>query len=151
MKKTITSIFSILFILLITACNKSSDNKPVTPPTTDLLVGKWQYKSDEVKIYSKGQQTGGGPYTYTDGEYIQFNADGTGRNDKTTFTYKVVDETLTVNYSAYTFGGQVYDAVSENSHLDELSDHKLTLFYDNTTQDGNGLLTGNSVLEYLIK
>jgi hypothetical protein len=122
MNKTSTLIFSILIILLFAGCSKNSENKPITQDHADLLIGKWQYKSDEVKFYSKGQQTGPGPYTYTGGDYIQFNADGTGRNNETTFTYKVVDEILMVNFSAYTSGGTAYDASSENSHINELSD-----------------------------
>jgi hypothetical protein len=151
MTKTITSIFSILFVLFISACSKSPANKPVTPSNSNLLIGKWEYKSDEVKIYTKGQQTGGGPYTYKNGEYIQFNADGTGRNEVTTFTYKIVNETLTVNYNRYSVGGQSYDAESEDSHIDELSDHKLTLFYDSTAKDSNGLKKGDTVVEYLTR
>lgn len=149
MKKLLLFAFFGLFIISVNGCKKENTTKQTQE--TPLIVGKWNYKSDQVNIYTKSKITGGGPYTYTGGEFIQFNKDGSGSDYNTTFTYTVKNNTLTINYAAYILGGSTYDAETVVSQIKELSANKLTLYYDFTFRDSGNLLNGNEVTEYLTK
>jgi len=75
------SISTFLLIFLFTSCKKND-----TPPTTDLIVGRWAPKS-QIDDQNPGQQ-----------DYIQYNADGTGLDTRLigTNTY-VIGFSWTIN------------------------------------------------------
>jgi hypothetical protein len=151
MKKLLLIAFlGMSFIFLTTGCKKETTQKN-TDDNSISIVGKWNYKNDVVSIYTKSKLTGGGPYTYSNGEYIQFNNNGTGRDQNTTFTYTVKNKEITISYAAYTKGGDTYDADVSTAAITELSDNKLTLYYDSTFKDSDNLLNGNEVTEYLVR
>jgi hypothetical protein len=160
MNKYFTYWVLLFAVALIAGCKTDpvdySITTPNTPATTTpvkvdikILAGKWNYLSDEVKIYVNDQQTTGQPYTYTKGEYIQFNNDGTGKDYTTSFTYTLKDDKLTINYKAYVDAGIPISAYTDMCTIKELSANKLTLYYDNRYNDASNLLNGNTVIEYL--
>jgi len=116
MKKfLLIALFGIYFLSLITGCKKEADT--TTPASeTPAIVGKWSYKNDLVSFYTKGNVKSS-PFTYINAEFIQFNKDGSGNDDNTTFTYTVKNNQLIISYAAYTSGGITYDAETSTSEL----------------------------------
>jgi hypothetical protein len=95
--------------------------------------------------------TAADPYTYSNAEYIQFNADGTGKDYNNTFTYTLKNDQLTIIYSAYLDGTVPVDAVTQTCTIKEISASKLTLYYDNSYKDNKNILSGSIVTEYLLR
>lgn len=146
----------LLFALALTAgCKPDPVDYNHTPPTDTvkadikILIGKWNYTSDDVKFYINGILIPSDPYTYSNGEYIQFNEDGTGKDYNNSFTYTLKDDQLTINYSAYLDGDVPMDSVIQTCTIKELSDSKLTLYFDNSFKDSNNILSGSVMMEYL--
>jgi hypothetical protein len=158
MKKHFTYWMLIFAFALIAGCKPDPVNYNIPASATSAtavkadittLASKWNYTSDEVKLYVDDKQTAGTPYTYSKGEYIQFNADGTGKDYITSFTYTLKDDQLTIKYNAYINGGVQFDAETQTCTIKELSGNKLTLYYNNSYKDINNLLSGSTVMEYL--
>jgi hypothetical protein len=159
MKKYFTYWILLFGIALAAGCKLDpvdySHTTPVIPPTTvkvdsiKLLVGKWNYTSNEVKFYIGGMLTAPDPYTYSNGEFIQFNNDGTGKDYNTSFTYTLKNDQLTITYNAYDAQGLPIDPVIQTCTIKELSASKLTLYYDNSYKDSKNILSGSIVTEYL--
>ncbi|MDB5286424.1 MAG: hypothetical protein JWR05_1373 [Mucilaginibacter sp.] len=158
MKKYFTYWILLFAFALIAGCKPDPVNYNIPIATTPavtvkadikILAGKWNYTSDNVKLYVNDTQSGGQPYTYSKGEYVQFNNDGTGRDYITSFTYTLKDDKLTINYSAYVDAGVPIDAYTDTCTIKELSANKLTLYYDNSYKDINNMLSGSTVMEYL--
>ncbi|WDF79543.1 hypothetical protein PQ469_05940 [Mucilaginibacter sp. KACC 22773] len=142
---------TLFFILLATigliACKK--ENTKVTQ--SSAIVGRWSYIKDTVWVYKNGATSFMEGYKYTSGEYVQFNADGTGRDYRTTFTYLFAGDKLTIKYASFTKGGTPYDAETEVSQVTGITGNNMVLFYDYRNYSNGKLTDGNKVIEYLSK
>jgi len=146
----------ILFVALsaLYSCKKSSDptvdqNPPAvtTPTTASLLLGQWNYLKDSTITYTNGtpatQQT-----TYTN-SHILFNNDGSGVDVSSSFFYNLKDKQLSLNYPSYqSTSGGVTTTIPEQTYtatITVITATKLTLYYDFTAKDGNGVTTGYKI------
>jgi PBP1b-binding outer membrane lipoprotein LpoB len=138
MKKTflLLSLGAVLFI----SCKKSTSTPTITDPNPVSITGKWTYVKDSVNFYKNGQFSSMQVENYTN-EHMLFNNDGTGNNDETSFTYKLTNKTLSLNFAAYTAGGIQHAADQGTATILALSDHKLYFYYDNIATGNNSVYT----------
>ena len=88
-----------LIALLITfsACKKNMGDNPYT---TQDIQGKWMLKKQILQQYSNGVKYRDTTATAFNGDYIQFNTDGTGsfgaNNGQIDFKWNVLDRAVTI-------------------------------------------------------
>jgi len=134
MKHTLKPLLFLLPVAAMIGCSKSNNSNP---SKTSSIVGKWNYSSDTVKFYNNGtlDQTLANQGLNT-GDYIQFNADGSGLDVQsggtTTFTYTNSNGKLTMNAPAQTIGGQPEPASTEVATIKTLTSTDLFLYFDDT-------------------
>ena len=127
----------------------------MTPPVTfkvdslKVLAGKWNYKSSEAAFYFNGMLTAPDLYSYSNAEFIQFNNDGTGEDYNTSFTYTLKNDQLIITYNEYDSVGLPIDPVIQVCTIKELSEGALALYYNNSYQDTNNILSGSIITEHL--
>ncbi len=133
--KNIT-LFTLITLALFYSCKKSN----ITNPSSDnssldkvSLIGKWYYISDTVR-----HSTNNGPLTilvtnnnYKNGEYWQFNADGTGSNFYNSatniYSYTTSHDSITVTFPASTVNNTIVPLHSEVLTIKSISATKLSL------------------------
>lgn len=121
-KLLLITVLAVLFF----SCKKDKDNKD----STVSLTGKWTYVKDSVNTYQNGELLNTQVFDYADEyHFIQFNKDGTGSDDNTTFTYKVTGDKIAFHTEAYTRDGIEYPAEDDEVKLIELSNNKLYFVY----------------------
>jgi hypothetical protein len=142
--KFIPKILSlILAVATIVGCSKSHDSKPIAP---NPIVGKWSYSDDTTNYYANGfeYETTIRP-TWPDC-YFQFNADGTGAQvvpsvttptgsrigENLSFTYTIVNSTLTLTSSNQTYVGLNVGGPTVSTVIKTLNSSDLSLYFDTT-------------------
>lgn len=157
MKRNFFSCIALIaFVLILSGCKKdSTDNPDNSNSLKKSIVGKWLYHHDVIDQYTDGEIKKSIPYTYPpeNGYYAQFNIDGTGSESKTTFTYTIKDDIITINYAEYVDKDLKFtiDAETTQAQISKVDGKNLTMIYDTSTKDANGKRKGWIITEYLTK
>lgn len=121
------------------------------------IVSRWAYQKDSINFYMNGKKVNTQVVTYDGNKYMEFYKNGTGEDEKRTFTYVVSDTKLTLHYQAYsvvisTGGDQaIVPAETNITTIQALTANKLVIVYDFTTKDPNGLISGSTTYAYLTR
>ncbi|TWR29450.1 hypothetical protein FPZ43_10900 [Mucilaginibacter pallidiroseus] len=146
-KKFATVATVLFFSVYFTACKKESSTK-VEEPQAPVITGKWRYLTSLRKQYSGGQ-TKDSTYIFVGGEYVQFNTDGTGIGNYTTFNYKVDGKKLTFVVDAYFADGTPAPKQTVTCEVQDAGANKLIFYYDYTEKLADGTKTGHEIYDYL--
>jgi hypothetical protein len=99
MKKTISILLSLLFVVAFTECKKESDTL-----TVQQILGKWEITSDKTTEYENSVKTFEDTYTYSANESVfEIFSNGTGKH----YSYGVKDDDFT-----WTLSGNILTVVS---------------------------------------
>jgi hypothetical protein len=127
--KYIALVFLIFSAVFISSCKK---NDPKVKATISI-VGKWTHKTRIDTTYKSGIAIPAN-YTFNKGEFLQFNEDGTGLDEKgNQFTYRLINNVLTQSYSS-TLGA----SYTTEYIVKEMDNTKIVLVDDNTFSIGQG-------------
>jgi len=133
-----------LTAILLNSCKK--DNPPAAQPTPSI-IGKWNYTKERTQVLSPtgsviSDQT---TTSFTAGDYIQYNADGTGvasaaGGDMVDFNYTISGNTDTEYQTPITVGETPYlytftlTSTTLTRHSETLANNKTTIIDDDFTK-----------------
>ncbi|WP_295719678.1 hypothetical protein [Mucilaginibacter sp.] len=136
----------LLLITILFSCKKNQGPQPATTnPNATLLVGKWVYTQDTVKVYENGVVTGiftdGGGVKFDGTFFEQFDKNGGGLTQGPTdfaskYTYTIDGNIITAIHQKQVIQGYTTAAVTKTYTIKFISSSKMVLYNENFTPPG---------------
>jgi hypothetical protein len=147
-------LFVIISAAILFGCKKDQNNAGNNTDYSKLIVGKWNFTQDTLRVYKNGvlQSVSTNPVVLA---YEQYNADGTASQgfggNVTTFSYTIAGNAITYNIPAQTLNGSPIPLSTKTATIKNLTANSLELLFDTDYNDNSGNVTKYSEVEYLSK
>ncbi len=150
------TLLSCVAMLLVSCKKDRPENSGSNTIDASLLLGKWVYTQDTIKIYKNNVLM----HNYADGglvdgiNYQQFNKSGglqgIGPN-VSNFTYTVYYNVISFYFPKQTVGAVTLDAYTQKATIQMLSTDKLKILYDDTSIDPDSTIYRTTEAAYFKK
>jgi hypothetical protein len=135
------SFILIVLAILTYSCAKENKYTEIKVDPGPNIAGHWTLYYDTVNTWLNNKQIIFDRITAGGGYYLDFNADGSGKDYYTKLRYKRDGKFLNIDFASYVDPFQGYNVAERNevAQIREFTDHKLVIGYDWTKKDENGL------------